>query len=170
MCCRTDRQRVRPLFETLSQSQLSFIRSIFEKEDPTMNELKTNECTGASVENGHSENARSEKSQTYLPAFDAWQTDHSIVMTGDLPGVTADGLDVQFDDGTLSIHGRVEKRLADKKYWRSEYGMGDFHRTFRIAQDIDVDGITAKLDGGVVTIELPIAAKAQPRRIAVVQR
>lgn len=127
-----------------------------------MNELQTSTCPTAETPNGKPEAAR-----TYIPAFDAWQTDHAIVLTGDLPGVAAEGLDVQYDDGTLSIHGRVDNRCRDKKSLRSEYGIGDFHRTLRIAQDIDVDAITARLENGVVTIELPIAAKAQPRRIAV---
>lgn len=127
-----------------------------------MNELQTTACRTAASNNGIPE-----LTQTYVPAFDAWQTEHAIILTGDLPGVTADGLEVEFDSGTLSIHGRVEAGLPGAKLLRSEYGIGDFHRTLRISQDIDVDAITARLDHGVVTIELPIAAKAKPRRIAV---
>src|SRR6056297_924083 len=94
----------------------------------------------------------------YAPRFDIYSTDERVVLQGDIPGVAADGLDIQYDDGVLTIFAKVHDRASDgRPMLLREYGVGDFQRSFRIHQDVDVDTITATLDGGVLTLELPIS-------------
>ena len=110
---------------------------------------------------------RARNGQTYSPRFDIWENDDELVLYGDMPGVTADTLDIQFEDRTLTIHGKVESRHNDLEYLYGEYGIGDFYRTFTIGEYIDSEKISAELDGGVLTLHLPKSEAAKPRRIEV---
>ena len=107
------------------------------------------------------------KTSTYLPAFDVWQSDDRVILQGDLPGVAPDQLEIQFEEGTLKLRGKVAPRLPNAGVLRREYGVGHYERHFAIGENIDTEKITATLRDGVVTIELPIVAKAQPRRIEI---
>lgn len=107
------------------------------------------------------------KQNTYLPAFDVWQSDDRVILQGDLPGVAPDQLEIQFEEGTLKLRGKIHPRLPSAGVLRREYGVGNYERHFAIGENIDAERITATLRDGVVTIELPIVAKAQPRRIEI---
>lgn len=109
--------------------------------------------------------------QTYPPAFsprfDIWEGDDELVLYGDMPGVDPDQLDIQFENRQLTVHGKVSGRGGGVDCMYSEYGVGDFHRTFMIGESINTDGISAKLKDGVLTLYLPKAEDAKPRRIEV---
>jgi HSP20 family protein len=107
------------------------------------------------------------KSSTYLPAFDVWRHDDRVILQGDIPGVDPGDLDIRFEDGTLKLAASVASRREDHRLIRREYRVGNYERHFAIGEDIDTENITAELRDGVVTIELPIAAKAKPRKIEI---
>lgn len=107
------------------------------------------------------------RTSTYIPDFDILRTDDRIILQGDVPGLDPDDLDVRFEDGNLTLAGKIEPRQTEKKMIRQEYGIGNYQRDFSIGEDIDVEAITATLRDGVVTIELPVAAIAKPRRIEI---
>lgn len=106
---------------------------------------------------------------TYTPRFDSWETAEAIVLSGDLPGVSAEVLDIQFEGDQLTIHGAVVGRSDGRKLLHSEYGIGDFHRSFTIGEAIDSERISAELVGGVLTVTLPKSDRARPRRIEVTE-
>lgn len=110
---------------------------------------------------------RTLRGTTYSPRFDIWENDDEMILYGDLPGVTPDGLDVHFENPILTIHGKVSPRHHDIKFLHGEYGIGDFHRTFTIGEAIDTDRISAELKNGVLTVHLPKSEKVKPRRIEV---
>ena len=62
---------------------------------------------------------------------------------------------------------RFKARHGEATAVHSEYGVGDFHRTFAVTEDINPDGITAELANGVLTLHLPKAEEVKPRRIKV---
>jgi len=107
------------------------------------------------------------KQTTYLPAFDMWKSDDRVILQGDVPGVEPGALEVSFEEGTLKLRATIVPRLPSEGVLRREYGVGNYERHFSIGENIDVERISATLRDGVVTIELPIAAKAQPRRIEI---
>lgn len=112
------------------------------------------------------ENAR--QTQTFVPHVDILENPNELLVLADLPGVEPDQLDIQFEDGTLTLHGKVKPRgPEDGHYLMHEYGIGDFYRSFRINEEIDVDGIAAELSAGVLTLRLPKSEAAKPRKIAV---
>lgn len=105
--------------------------------------------------------------RTYSPRFDIWENDDEMILYGDLPGVTPEGLDVRFENPVLTIQGKVSPRHDDIKFLHGEYGIGDFHRTFTIGEAIDTERISAELKNGVVTVHLAKNEKVKPRRIEV---
>lgn len=104
---------------------------------------------------------------TYNPRVDIWENDAELVLYGDLPGVSAQNLEIRFEDRELTIHGHVEPRETEEAYLYNEYGVGDFYRTFAINEAIDTDKITAEVHNGVLTLHLPKTEAAKPRRIEV---
>ena len=110
---------------------------------------------------------RTQSGATYKPRIDIWETDEELLMYADMPGVTADHLDVDFENRELRIHGRVCPRHENIKFLYGEYEIGDFYRTFSIGEAIDAEKITADLKDGVLTLHLPKTDAVKPRRIEV---
>lgn len=107
---------------------------------------------------------------TYVPRFDIWEGDDELRLYGDLPGVGSEDVDIRFENNELTIHGKVRRRHENVEFSYGEYGIGDFHRTFRIGESIDTDNISAEMNHGVLTVHLPKSEKAKPRRIEVKAR
>jgi HSP20 family molecular chaperone IbpA len=110
---------------------------------------------------------RTHNGRTYSPRFDIWETDEELVLYGDLPGVTPEGLDIQFENRELTIHGKIEPRHNERNPLYSEYGIGDYYRTFTIGETIDSSKISAEMKQGVLTLHLPKTEAVKPRRIEV---
>jgi len=110
---------------------------------------------------------RTRNTVTYTPRFDIVETEGELVLYGDLPGVSKDNLDVRFENGQLTVQGKVEPRHTDRQFLYGEYGIGDFYRSFTISEDIDAEKISAELHNGVLTLHLPKAEAVRPRKIAV---
>lgn len=112
----------------------------------------------------HREGARQ---ATYMPQFDIQETDDELVLYGDMPGVGPEDIDIRFENGELSIHGKVAPRHENVEFLYREYGVGNYHRTFAIGEMIDVEKICAEMRHGVLTVHLPKSEQAKPRRIEV---
>ena len=110
---------------------------------------------------------RTHGGQTYTPRIDIWESDDELVLYGDLPGVEADSLDIQFENRELRIHGKVYPRHEGINFLYGEYGIGDFYRTFAIGESIDGEKISAELKDGVLTLRLPKTEAVKPRKIEV---
>lgn len=106
-------------------------------------------------------------SVSYVPRFDIWEDENELVLSGDLPGVEPADLDIHFENRELRIYGRVAPRHANTEALYSEYGIGDFHRTFTVGESIDTGKIAAELKNGVLTVRLPKSEAVKPRRIEV---
>jgi len=104
----------------------------------------------------------------YRPGVDILERADELVVLADLPGASGDKIDIDFKEGTLTIHAQVEPRQAeDQEYLVHEYGVGDYHRSFQVSEAIDASKITAEYAEGVLTLHLPKAEAARPRKIAV---
>ena len=104
---------------------------------------------------------------TYTPRIDIWETNEELVLYADMPGVTPDDLEIQFENRELRIHGKVRPRHEEIRFLCGEYGIGDFYRTFTIGETIDSEKISAELKDGVLTLHLPKTEAVKPRRIEV---
>jgi HSP20 family molecular chaperone IbpA len=111
---------------------------------------------------------RTRGGQIYRPRVDILETPDELTLVADIPGVKSDCVDIDFEDGVLTVQGRVEPRYGEKaNFLLCEYGIGDFYRTFRVSEQVDVAGIHAECADGVLIVHLPKAAAARPRKIAV---
>ena len=106
-------------------------------------------------------------SVTYTPRFDIVETEGELLLYGDLPGVSKDHLAIDFENGNLSIEGKVTPRHTERDFVYGEYGIGDFRRSFTISEAINAEKISAELRNGVLTLHLPKSEAAKPRKIAV---
>jgi len=120
------------------------------------------ECCGGSCETSTVENKT-----VFTPRVDIVETTDELLLYGDLPGVSADNLDVRFEDRELIIEGKVSPRHTTAKRLLGEYGVGDFRRSFSIGEAVDPSKITAELNNGVLIVHLPKAEERKPRKIDV---
>jgi len=85
-----------------------------------------------------------------------------------VPGTTVENIGVDFEDGALTIHAKVEPRQEENtEFLVREYGVGDYYRTFRVSEAIDSAKISAEYADGVLTLHLPKAEATKPRKIEV---
>ena len=129
--------------------------------DDTANPIKSpaEEATGA-------EHTRS--GRCYRPNVDILERSDELLVLADVPGAAPEHVDVNFEEGTLAIHAKVEPRQApETDYLLHEYGVGDYYRSFRVSEAIDASKITAECADGVLTLHLPKAEAVKPRKIAV---
>jgi len=104
---------------------------------------------------------------TYNPRIDIWENEEELILHADLPGVAPEDLDIHFENKELLIDGRVARRQKNAEFLCSEYGIGDFHRNFRVGESIDGTKISAELKSGVLTLHLPKVEEVKPRRIEI---
>ena len=111
---------------------------------------------------------RPEPANWYTPLVDIIENGDSFIFQADLPGVSADGLDVSYENGTLTIAAKTNMRQPQghQYVWR-EYGIGNFYRQFTLNTPIDADGIRAELKNGVLELHVPKAEHAKPRKIEI---
>jgi len=104
----------------------------------------------------------------YRPALDLYDFDDRYEVRVDLPGTTADQIDVTLNESVLTIEARVPHRYEDGiTPLHGEYGVGDFRRQIRLGEDVDADKLGASYELGVLTLDLPKLAERRPRRIEV---
>jgi HSP20 family protein len=119
----------------------------------------------------NSEVARGENTRGgpyYRPNVDIYELADKLIVQADMPGAKSDDINIQFEDGSLTIHARVTQRRSDEaNYLRQEYGVGDFYRTFRVSEHIDATRISAEYKDGVLTLHLPKVEAVKPRKIKV---
>ena len=104
----------------------------------------------------------------YRPNVDIYEQNDEIVILADLPGAMPDSIEVDFEDGELSIKAHVESRQeAETQFLVREYGTGDYRRKFRVSEVVDAERINASYTDGVLTVHLPKVQAAKPRRVTI---
>jgi HSP20 family protein len=103
------------------------------------------------------------------PKADFLETENEFVVEMDLPGFTAEGVDVTVEKGAMTIHGErtLESEDAEGTYHLRERSWGKFSRSFSIPHTIDSESVDASFNRGVLTVKLPKAAEAKARKIEI---
>jgi HSP20 family molecular chaperone IbpA len=101
-----------------------------------------------------------------VPSVDIYETTEGLILLADLPGVAKEDLDVSVENNTLTLRGDSSHRIGGEAIYR-EYELGTFFRQFELGEKVDREKITADLKHGVLTLKLPKAQEAKPRRIEV---
>lgn len=123
-------------------------------------DVQVNDAGEATVE-------RLRDGRIYRPNVDILEEQDELRLLADMPGVTADSIEIDFEEGVLTIQGKVAPRKVEGLSLLQEYGVGDFYRTFRISEQIDASRIRAEYADGVLTVHLPKVEAAKPRKIEV---
>ncbi len=104
----------------------------------------------------------------WIPAVDIVENNEAYVLEVDVPGVDPEKIDIQMENGVLSIQGQRTPGLGDaESRKRVERPRGSFHRRFSLPDAADVDRIAARCRNGVLEISIPRQQRAQARKIAV---
>ncbi len=100
--------------------------------------------------------------------MDAYRHDGRFVVNLDLPGVDADSIDLTVEQNVLTIHAERRAPMDDgAERVVGERTSGTFSRQLCLGETLDVESLTADYDAGVLTIEIPVAEQAKPRRIQI---
>jgi HSP20 family molecular chaperone IbpA len=104
----------------------------------------------------------------FVPATDIYETEDALSVVMEVPGVERKDIDINLENDVLRIEGRVDPSKydgLDPLY--TEYNVGHFARTFTLSNKVDQQSIGAHVADGVLTLTLPKAKEALPRRISV---
>lgn len=104
----------------------------------------------------------------FLPYTDIYETGDSLVVTMEMPGVEKEQIDVRLEKDVLLVEGRIDfSKYENLKPLYTEYNIGHYRRSFTISKEINSEHISAKINDGVLTLELPKVKEAGARTIAV---
>jgi HSP20 family protein len=103
-----------------------------------------------------------------LARMDAIRRENDIELRFDLPGIDPDSIDVTVDRGVLTVSARrAEECPEGEKPFIRERVMGSYTRRLRLSDAVDADKIEASYTDGVLTVHIPVAEAAKPRKIEV---
>ncbi len=104
----------------------------------------------------------------FVPYADIYETDDALAVVMEMPGVEKQDLDVGLENDVLRVNGRIHfSKYKDMEPVYAEYNVGHYARSFALSSTIDQEKISANLEDGVLTLTLPKAKHAQPRKIAI---
>ena len=97
--------------------------------------------------------------------MDAWREGEQFVIEFDLPGVAQESIDLDVERNVLTISAERLARNGDWEMLASERPRGRFSRQLVLGDNLDLEGIEANYQGGVLRLVVPVAEKAKPRKI-----
>jgi HSP20 family molecular chaperone IbpA len=104
----------------------------------------------------------------YVPHADIYETDDALCVVMEMPGVEKKDLNVALENSVLRVDGQINfSKYEGMEPVYTEYNIGHYARSFTLSNKVDQEQISAQLDDGVLTLTLPKAKEAQPRRISV---
>ena len=104
----------------------------------------------------------------FVPVTDIFETEQSLTVVLEMPGVSKESVEVGVENDVITITGRIDSsKYEGLQPLYTEYNIGNYSRSFQISSKIEQEGIKAELKDGVMTLVLPKAEKAMPRRISV---
>jgi HSP20 family protein len=101
------------------------------------------------------------------PQVNITETQDGYILEAEMPGVGKDGLEVLLEGNELTILGRRSADMGDAQLLYRESADRDYRRTFELDPAIDTGRINARMDNGILYLELPKSERVKPRKIAV---
>ena len=99
--------------------------------------------------------------------LDAWREGDAFVLEFDLPGVQPETLDIDVERNVLTIKAERPRRNGDWEMLAAERPTGLFSRQLVLGDNLDLEHIEAAYDAGVLSLRVPVAEKAKPRKVEV---
>lgn len=107
--------------------------------------------------------------ERWVPAMEVSETSDAYIVRVELPGVKTEDIEVTLQNDTLTIRGKRERseERKDETIHFVERSYGEFVRSLRIPNDVNVDAVEASYKDGVLEVRLPKSEESRPRRIEV---
>ncbi|GAA5168595.1 18 kDa antigen [Ornithinimicrobium tianjinense] len=99
--------------------------------------------------------------------MDAWREGDTFLIEFDLPGVRADAIDLDVERNVVTVRAERPVGDQDREMLASERTRGVFSRQLVLGDNLDMGKIEASYDAGVLTLRIPVAEQAKPRRISI---
>jgi HSP20 family protein len=100
-------------------------------------------------------------------AMDAWREGDVFQIEFDLPGVAPESVDLDVERNVLTVRAERVSRNGDWEMLASERPRGVFSRQLVLGDNLDLDRIEARYEGGVLRLSIPVAERAKPRKIEI---
>jgi len=102
----------------------------------------------------------------WIPAMEVRQREDEIVVHADLPGLTPDDVQIELENGVLTISGERRDSSEDRNegFIRSERSYGAFSRSIALPEGVDEDQVNARFEHGVLEVTVPLPRQQQSRR------
>ena len=104
----------------------------------------------------------------YVPYADIYETDDALRVVMEIPGVERKDVNVALENDVLRVDARIDfSKYEGMEPVYTEYNVGHYTRSFTLSNKVEQEHISAELEDGVLTLTLPKAKEAQPRRIQI---
>jgi len=124
-----------------------------------------NQTLGRAFEGGDDEMS----TRTWAPAVDIYETEGTLVVKTELPGIDPKDVEVRVEENTLYLKGerKFEDEVKNGNYHRVERAYGTFTRSFALPGSVDPDKVTAEYKDGLLTITIPKREEAKPKAVKI---
>jgi HSP20 family protein len=107
--------------------------------------------------------------RTWAPPVDIYETEGSLVVKAEIPGVDPKDVELRVEENTLYLKGdrKFEEEVKKRNYHRVERAYGTFTRSFALPGSVDPDKVTADYKDGVLTVTIPKREEAKPKNVRI---
>jgi HSP20 family protein len=99
--------------------------------------------------------------------MDAWHEGDTFFVELDLPGVSQDSIDIDVERNVVTVRAERPSRASDAQLLVAERPRGVFSRQLVLGENLDTERVEASYDGGVLTLQIPVAEHAKPRKVEI---
>jgi len=106
----------------------------------------------------------------WRPATDAYEEEGRLVVRTEIPGIAAEDIDVKVEEGVLLIMGekRADREVKEEDRYMRECRYGSFRRELMLPEGVDPDGIIARYENGILTVQVPLPVeKTEPKPVKI---
>jgi HSP20 family protein len=107
--------------------------------------------------------------RNWVPPVDIQETEEGYRLLAELPGLTKEDINITLENNVLRLSGerKFERDVKKESFHRVERTYGTFSRAFALPHQVNPEGVQASFESGVLTITVPKAEQAKPRKIAI---
>ena len=107
--------------------------------------------------------------RSWVPPVDIQETEEGYRLRAELPGLTRDDIQITLENNVLRLTGerKFERDVKKESFHRIERTYGSFSRAFALPHQVNAEGVQAAFENGILTIDVPKAEQAKPRKIAI---
>jgi HSP20 family protein len=106
-------------------------------------------------------------SRPAMMTMDAWRDGDDFVVEFDLPGVSPDSVDLDVERTVLTVKAERPGLDGQREMLAAERPRGVFSRQLILGDNLDTENVAATYDGGVLTVRIPVAEQAKPRKVMI---